>query len=252
MVCAKCQGSKLLPGYKLRKHISKALQARSQAVRTALDRYNTAAEAMSPPRRTLQWQDIVKYAFPADFDLLRDSRNDIQSHQWATPAGRLAMDLFFKIERAHEEIARLNVEIRRVLTYIIDEDNFLLTAQAVVQRTNPLLAHQIGLCRMEEGRFKDQHLRQLNSIALLPGFTGCLEPGKSLEERPDLSVEMDVDFLDSPAPYSNPPAENIAETATQCANREQEEEEMEEEEDAEDEMQAMTANLLQVLTISAD
>jgi len=143
MVCAKCQGSKLLPGYKLRKHISKALQARSQAVRTALDRYNTAAEAMSPPRRTLQWQDIVEYAFLADFDLLRDSRNDIQSHQWAT-AGHLAMDLFFKIEQAHEEIACLNVEIRRVLTYIIDEDNFLLTAQAVVQRTNPLLAHVAG------------------------------------------------------------------------------------------------------------
>ena len=92
-------------GYKLRKHIAKALQARSQAVLSALDRYNKAAEMLSPPRPSLKWQDIVEYAFLADFDLLRDSHNDIQTRTWATPAGRLAMDLHFKMECAHEEIA---------------------------------------------------------------------------------------------------------------------------------------------------
>ncbi|KAJ7074925.1 hypothetical protein B0H15DRAFT_792589 [Mycena belliarum] len=36
-------------GYKLRKHIAKALQARSKAVRNAIDRYNAAAILLDPP-----------------------------------------------------------------------------------------------------------------------------------------------------------------------------------------------------------
>ncbi|KZP05529.1 hypothetical protein FIBSPDRAFT_673874, partial [Athelia psychrophila] len=59
-------------GYKMRKHISKALQSRSQAICTALERYNTAARALSPPRQQLEWSDVVDYAFLADFDILRD------------------------------------------------------------------------------------------------------------------------------------------------------------------------------------
>jgi len=100
-------------GYKMRKHISKALQSRSQAIRSALERYNTAARLLPIPRRQLDWKEVVEYTFLADFDLLRDARQDISDRPWATLAGRLAMDLHFKIERAHEEITRLNVEIRR-------------------------------------------------------------------------------------------------------------------------------------------
>ncbi|KAG6873569.1 hypothetical protein C0993_001309 [Termitomyces sp. T159_Od127] len=40
-------------GYKLRKHIGKALEGRSQAVRNTLDKYNAAARALSPPRPKL-------------------------------------------------------------------------------------------------------------------------------------------------------------------------------------------------------
>ncbi|KAG6824531.1 hypothetical protein H0H92_006579, partial [Tricholoma furcatifolium] len=100
-------------GYKLRKHIGKALKARSQAIRSALDRYNDAAALMSPPRASLSWNEIVEYAFLADFDLLRDTRQDVSERPWARPSARLAMDQYFKIERAHEEIYRLNIEIRR-------------------------------------------------------------------------------------------------------------------------------------------
>ena len=35
-------------GYKLRKHIGNALKARSKAVRTALQNYNVAAQALVP------------------------------------------------------------------------------------------------------------------------------------------------------------------------------------------------------------
>ncbi|KIJ59155.1 hypothetical protein HYDPIDRAFT_101239, partial [Hydnomerulius pinastri MD-312] len=58
--------------YKMCKHIGKALQARSAAIRTALDHYNAVAKALSPPRRTLTFDEVVKYAFLSDFNLLRD------------------------------------------------------------------------------------------------------------------------------------------------------------------------------------
>ncbi|KAJ7933373.1 hypothetical protein B0H13DRAFT_1452952, partial [Mycena leptocephala] len=57
-------------GYKIRKHITKALQARSQAIRMALKSYNIAAAAMVPPGRKLAWSEVVEYVFLSDFDLL--------------------------------------------------------------------------------------------------------------------------------------------------------------------------------------
>lgn len=80
-------------GYKLRTHISKSLQSRSQAIRTALERYNAAANAMKPRRQNLSWDQVVEYAFLADFDLLRDSRQDVRTRPWAQPGPRSIMHL---------------------------------------------------------------------------------------------------------------------------------------------------------------
>lgn len=109
----------------MRKHIANALKARSQAIRTALDKYNLAALALTPPRPVLDWDEVVAYAFLSDFDLLRDTRQDVRTRPWATPAARLATDQWYKLRRAEEEIKRLNVEIARFQKYIIDEDRFL-------------------------------------------------------------------------------------------------------------------------------
>lgn len=61
----------------MRQHISKAVVARSPAIKNALERFNTAALALTPPRATLDLKVILGYAFLADFDLLRDARQDI-------------------------------------------------------------------------------------------------------------------------------------------------------------------------------
>jgi hypothetical protein len=95
----------------MRKHIAKALQARSKAVRAAIDRYNEAAGALNPPMPSITWEQVVEYVFLADFDILRDTRAEVQSKPWTRPAYRLAMDHYFKILRAREEIKCLNVEI---------------------------------------------------------------------------------------------------------------------------------------------
>ena len=64
----------------------------------------------------------MEYAFLSDFDLLRDAHQDIRRKPWATRAARLAIDQAFKLEHAGEELAWLNIEIRRLATYIRDED----------------------------------------------------------------------------------------------------------------------------------
>ncbi|KAJ6463862.1 hypothetical protein DFH09DRAFT_1267388 [Mycena vulgaris] len=112
-------------GYKMRKHIAKALQARSKAVRSAIEHYNSAACALTPPMPQLSWEQVVEYAFLADFDILRDTRAKIQARPWTRPAYRLAMDRYFRILCAREEIQRLNVEIPCVVTWIRDENMFL-------------------------------------------------------------------------------------------------------------------------------
>ncbi|THU78591.1 hypothetical protein K435DRAFT_824088 [Dendrothele bispora CBS 962.96] len=164
-------------GYKLRKHMGKALQARSQAIRTALTNYNDAAAALDPPGRQLDWESVVECTFLADFDLLCDVRRDVRDQEWADPAKRVVMDRYFKICRAREEIQRLNVEIRRVATYLCDEEAYLLQKEKELAITDPDLAHQIRIHRHRRGRFNEAHWRQLQETANLPGFSGTLKPG---------------------------------------------------------------------------
>jgi hypothetical protein len=206
-----------MAGYKLRKHIAKALQARSRAVRTALTNYNAAAARMSPPRESLDWEQVVDYAFLSDFDLLRDGREDIRDEAWAKPSGRIAMDMYFKIERAGEEIGRLNVEIKRLMTYVRDEDEFLRREEIRVrEEVGEAMAHQVHTYRMRQGRFHDEHRYRLYRLRSIPGFTGSLEPGTAVnkervagagaevapsgatpsEERPDSDAEDSDDEAD--------------------------------------------------------
>ncbi|KAI5995861.1 hypothetical protein EDD15DRAFT_2365295 [Pisolithus albus] len=165
-------------GYKLRKHIGKALQTRSAAIRAALTQYNTAAKALG--RRTLEFDEVVEYAFLSDFDLLRDTRQDVSTRPWASPAARLAINTYFKLCRAEEEVVRLNVEIRRVVTYLVDEDRYLRACEALYQDANPALAYQISRYRTIRSRFTPLHLRSLEKISRLSGFNGTLTPGVSV------------------------------------------------------------------------
>ena len=123
------------------------MKARSKAIRTALDRYNAAAADLS--RTQLDWDEVVQYAFLSDFDLLRDTRQDIRKRPWATPAGRFAMDNYFKLIRAQEEICRLNTEIPRLATFMRDEDAYLRSAESILHPTDPALAYQVKIHRME-------------------------------------------------------------------------------------------------------
>lgn len=224
-------------GYSLRKHIGNALKSRSVTIRKALDRYNAAALALVPPREVLDWDQVVEYAFLSDFDLLRDARQDIRRKPWATPAARLAIDQAFKLERAEEEVAQLNIEVPRLATYIRDEDICLRTKEMELLATHPALAHQVALHRMERARFNAHHLKVLGKIYLLPGYTG--------------SVGFGIRVTEAPIP-SEDPKEPALPAGAAPSHEEDLEEELEEEQAGEDEEVAVLGAVFSVLNISLD
>ncbi|KAJ7826453.1 hypothetical protein B0H14DRAFT_2595777 [Mycena olivaceomarginata] len=170
--------------YKLRKHIMKALQARSRAVRTALQKYNKAAANLKVPREALTWEEVVNYSFLAEFDLLRDGRDDIRTYPWAKPSGRVAMDQYYKLECAAEEITCLNIKIRRLVTHIRDEEVFLQREEARMrEECGEALAHQVYRYRMERGRSDGDHIMHLTALTKLPGFTGTVSPGTAINKE---------------------------------------------------------------------
>ena len=128
---------------------------------------------MRPPRRTLKWEEVVKYAFLSDFDLLRDARQDVSKLPWASPMARRATNLYFKMCHAKEEIQHLNVEIRRLVTYIHDKERYLHECKSQLKQLHPGLAHQVSQ-RNVCGQFTLKHLKHLGDIAALSGFSNIL------------------------------------------------------------------------------
>ncbi|KAI6020395.1 hypothetical protein BKA83DRAFT_4495156 [Pisolithus microcarpus] len=189
-------------GYKLWKHIAKALQSRSAAI------------------KMLRWEQVVEYAFLADFDLLRDTREDISQCPWAHPTARFAMDTYFKMRRAEEEIEKIG-------------------------NIYPALAHQVSWRRKLHSQFNSSHLKRLHDIAMLLGFSGILHPGESILKG---SGEGDIepDIIIPPcllAPLQPPPSQPLHEDTH---------EELEDEDDAEREVEEATHMLQDMLEVSFD
>ncbi|KAK0235526.1 hypothetical protein EDD85DRAFT_922576 [Armillaria nabsnona] len=90
-----------------------------------VDRYNAAAKALEPPRPMLKWEDVIAYTFLSEFDLLKDTREDICEKPWANSAIQEASDAYYRIIYAQEEVHRLNIEIRRFVTKIKAKEKYL-------------------------------------------------------------------------------------------------------------------------------
>jgi hypothetical protein len=101
------------------------------------------------------------------------------------------MDRYFKILRAREEIKRLNIEIRRVVTWIRDENRFLRRMERNLRsaegkteeelEADTQMAVQVQLYRERRGRYDAGHLEQFTKLAQTPGFTGTLRCGVAVE-----------------------------------------------------------------------
>lgn len=152
---------------------------------------------MSPPKPLLDWDAVVEYSYLSQFELLRDCRRDIRLQPWAAPAARLISQSYLKAHRAEEEIRRLNIEVRRLFTWLKDE---YWRLKASRDCADPLIAKEIDRMierHVEMGGVQQQRLLQ---IIALPGYSGsALEGGRQKgatgpsEPPPFSSTPEDVD-----------------------------------------------------------
>ncbi|KAJ7029742.1 hypothetical protein C8F04DRAFT_1211894 [Mycena alexandri] len=142
------------------------------------------AKSIVPAGRQLSWSEVIEYAFLADFDLLRKPAELGEVRPWSTPAARLLLDKYFKIQRAREEIRRCNIKIRRVITSIRDEKAFLTAKENELQESDPGLAWCIRRYRFCRERYDLVHMERFQKLAKQAGsgFTGTLEPGVRASE----------------------------------------------------------------------
>ncbi|KAJ7088984.1 hypothetical protein C8R44DRAFT_892604 [Mycena epipterygia] len=163
--------------YKLRDQISKALKTRSEAIRRAILVLNEAGAGLTPPREALSFAEVVSIASLAEFDLLRETRRDIGEQAWTQPTRRQAGTLYFGIKRAKEEVQRLNVEISRLLTFLIDEHVDYYKAISATLLANPPLATELQRHWFHATRIGTSIVKRLASVGRLTGFSGSFFPG---------------------------------------------------------------------------
>ncbi|KAF9493811.1 hypothetical protein BDN71DRAFT_1483328 [Pleurotus eryngii] len=112
----------------------------------ALQDYNKAASALTPPRLPLEWNEVSHYGFLDEFTLLRENCEDILSKPWARPV------------ILREEVERCNIESRHLLTFILDEHDLFDTVEKSLTDSKSLLLAVI--------------LVRISQIHALDGFTG--------------------------------------------------------------------------------
>ncbi|KAG2753193.1 hypothetical protein P692DRAFT_201706191, partial [Suillus brevipes Sb2] len=166
-------------GYKLRQHISSAISRRSAAIRTALEKYNQLAIIQTPPREVLDFSKVASYAWLGEFDLLKHSRHHILEKPWASKGNREVTNNFFKIQRAHEEVQRLNVEVTRLSAWVDHEDAHLKSTFESLAESDPALSREISHMYEERKRVNDVHRRRIHALYELSGYSGS----KGMETR---------------------------------------------------------------------
>lgn len=159
----------------MRVQLAKSLQTRSRAIRNAVDKYNKAAQTLG--HDTVQWEEISRWSFLEEFGLLRATPEDIASKEWTQASKRLALQQFRRTARAKEEIARCNVETRRLHTSILDEDEDMVRIEANLRaQKSPLYGPLREYC-IRRRRVNCDLLARLRMLYALPGFTGNSSPG---------------------------------------------------------------------------
>lgn len=156
----------------MRTHIAKSLQRRCKAIKNALRVYNQAAITLTPPRQQLDWSKVSHYTFLEEFNLLRDTRQDIQEKRWSDLAVRETMKQHQKIKRAQEEIHRCNVEVRRLHTAITHELQCFRELLPKLQEEDPLIYGAVHDYVSYRRQVNTQLLSKITQIHALKGFTG--------------------------------------------------------------------------------
>ncbi|TFK59430.1 hypothetical protein BDN72DRAFT_905854 [Pluteus cervinus] len=177
-------------GYKLREHIGKALKARAEAIRNALTAYNSAAKILDPPREQLTWKRLMEIGGLSEFDLLRDTRHDVRKAVWTNPRIREAMNFHFCVKHAIEERDRLNIEIRRLITYMLDQEHDFRRAYVSKLGSDSSSAAEIKLRWEFATRVNASIAKVIARTSQLTGFTGSLTPGSRVGRNVGIDLTL--------------------------------------------------------------
>lgn len=156
----------------MRTQVAKHLQNRVGTISSAITRLNAAGKALDPPRPPISATEVLSKTFVAEFDLLRESRNDIRSKPWADPVVKTFLNQYFRLTRAKEELNRLNVEMRRLRTWIRDDEASTYAIAESLKATNPDLSYEIHRRLSLKTLVNDRIWRQLDEVEHYRGFTG--------------------------------------------------------------------------------
>ncbi|EGO02668.1 hypothetical protein SERLA73DRAFT_70157 [Serpula lacrymans var. lacrymans S7.3] len=175
------------------------------------------------------------------------------SHRpWAKPAGRLAMDFYFKACHAREEIKRLNIEIHQVATYLRDEDKYLQICEEQICPASPALAYQIRIHYIKQGCLNAHHVLHLLDIVKLPGFSGMIVPGERTQTGVGESRSIPMAKLPSLlVPVSHSPWVGQPSEDNICKQRDSPED-LEEEEEEDEHVEEASEAVLGILEVSED
>ncbi|PPQ90696.1 hypothetical protein CVT25_005004, partial [Psilocybe cyanescens] len=181
-----------------------------EVIRTTLRQYNDTATCLNLPRPQLSWSSVLNAATVADFDLLRDTHMDIRSLPWTEPSRREAMNYYYGLKHAQEEIVRLNVEITQAMNYYYglkhaQEEIFRLNVEITRLLTFKFDNHVDYYHAIQENMMRDPPLAQNLSLqweyqnrihecitSKLPGFTGALSIGEHIGRDKSLSTDVPV------------------------------------------------------------
>lgn len=162
-------------GYKMRRQISTHLQNRAKTIRSAITAYNKAAAQLTPPRKQLKPAEVLNMVFLAQFDELRYARpgDDPSSEPWAKPESRVLTDKYFELLRAKEEVVRLNVEWKRLQTWMSDEKRlYLATIRSLRSGNQHLLASTLQDRWTKVNQSHSIIRYWLRKTQILAGFSG--------------------------------------------------------------------------------
>lgn len=177
----------------MRMHINTSLKTRCRAIQNALKKYNTAAKEIG--RAQLEWSDISTYGSLAEFELLKECRQDIRSLPWTDTKNRQAGMHALKIERAYEERERLNVEIKSLITSMRDEETDYVSHIRRLKDSDPLLSAELRSVYARRRRMNQINRFRLEEAFALRCFTGSKEPGIRIgrEERMEMGGDSGDD-----------------------------------------------------------
>ncbi|KAJ6591446.1 hypothetical protein B0H10DRAFT_1765732, partial [Mycena sp. CBHHK59/15] len=122
--------------------IGKALKMHADAIHRALSEYNVATAGLNPPRDQLTWAQVIQTVSLAKFNVLCDTCNNIRTLPWTNPTCHKAVLLYFGIKCSKEEIWQLNIEITRLIIFMIDEHIDYYRAIFYNYLTDPDLTHE--------------------------------------------------------------------------------------------------------------